>query len=83
MATANEVREYVFKEFIGPARRQGKRTVSFTSSDVHKGMNLRQRYPLVCSAIDTDKFLDFARVTLVKRDGPKQSSTAKWIFSLR
>jgi len=83
MATANEVREFVLKEFIEPARNQGKRTISFTSSDVHKGMVLKQRYPLVCSAIDADKFLDFAKVTLVKREGPKQSSTAKWIFSLR
>jgi len=32
MATANAVREYVLKEFIEPARRKGKRTVSFTSS---------------------------------------------------
>ena len=83
MTTANEVREFVLKEFIEPARKQGKRTVSFTSSDVHRGMSLKQRYPLVCSAIDADKFLDFAKVTLVKREGPKQSSTAKWLFSLR
>ena len=82
MATANEVREYVLKEFIEPARKQGKNTVSFTSSDVHKGMNLVQRYPLVCSAIDADKFLDYAKVNLVKREGPKQSSTAKWMFGL-
>ncbi len=83
MATANEVRLYVFREIIEPARRQGKTNVSFTSSDVHKGMGLAQRYPLVCSAIDADKFLDYAKVTLVKRDGPKQSTTAKWVFSIR
>lgn len=83
MATANAVREYVLKEFIEPARRQGKTTVSFTSSDVHKGMGLAQRYPLVCSAIDADKFLDYAKVTLVKREGPKQSTTANWIFGIR
>lgn len=83
MATANEVREYVLKEFIEPARRQGVKTVSFTSSDVHKGMSLVRRYPLVCSSIDADRFLDYARVILVKREGPKQSSTARWIFDVR
>ena len=83
MATANEVREYVLRTFILPARQRGKKTVSFSSSDVHKGMNLVQRYPLVCSAIDAEKFLDYARVILAKREGPKQSTTARWTFDLR
>jgi hypothetical protein len=83
MATANEVRDYALRTFIAPARRQGKQTVSFSSADIHKGMNLVQRYPLVCSAIDADKFLDYARVILVRREGPKQSTTARWTFDLR
>ena len=83
MATANEVREYVLATFIKPARQRGQRTVSFTSRDMHGGMGLKDRMPLVCSSIDADKFLDFASVILMKRDGPKQSSTVRWTFDLQ
>lgn len=80
MTTANEVREYVLKEFKKPAKMQGETTISFTSSDVHRGMNLKQRYPLVCSVIDAGKFLDFTKVILTKREEPKQSSTSRSFF---
>lgn len=82
MATADEVREYALITFIKPARRRGDKTVSFTSADVHKGMGLKERFPLVCSAIDADKFLDYANVTLAQRDGPRQSSTVRWTFEI-
>jgi 5-methylcytosine-specific restriction protein B len=82
MTTANEIREYVKKYFIIPARRRGERSITFKASDIHKAMGLEQRYPLVCSSIDTDKFLEFASVILVKREGPKQSTTARWTFDL-
>ncbi|MCB2180198.1 hypothetical protein KQH54_03660 [bacterium] len=83
MATANEVREYAKVVYIDPARRLGKSTVSFTSSDIHKGMGLSARFPLVCSSIDASIFQGFASVILAKREGPKQSSTVRWTFELK
>jgi len=82
MATANNVREYAKVTFIEPARRRGENTVAFTSRDIHQGMGLISRFPLVCSAIDAEKFQDYASVILVQRDGPKQSSTVRWVFDL-
>ena len=82
MATAEDVRRYVLVTFIQPARRRGEKTVTFTSTDIHHGMGLKGRFPLVCSSIDADKLLDFASVILVRRDGPKQSSTVRWAFDL-
>jgi hypothetical protein len=82
VATADEVREYVIVTFINPARRRGFNVVSFTSKDIHKGMGLKERYPLVCSSIDAEKFLDLASVILVSRKGPNQSSTVEWTFEL-
>ena len=82
MTTANEVREYALVTFIKPARRRGANTVAFTSTDIHKGMGLEGRFPLVCSAIDAEKFQDYASVILSQRDGPKQSSTVRWVFDL-
>lgn len=82
MATADEVRRYAFKK-IQEAQQKGEKTITFTALEVHKGMGLYQRYPLVCSAIDADKFLDYASVILISREGPKQSTTARWTFDLR
>ena len=82
MATAEKVREYARVTFIEPARSRGEKTVTFTSSDIHKGMGLKSRFPLVCSAIDAGKFQDYASVILVRRDGPRQSSTVQWVFDL-
>jgi len=82
MATADKVREYALITFIKPARNRGDKTVTFTATDIHKGMALQERFPLVCSAIDTDKFLEYASVNLVIREGPKQSSTVRWVFDL-
>jgi 5-methylcytosine-specific restriction enzyme B len=82
MATANDVRRYALVVFIEPARRRGENTVSFSAKDIHNGMSLDNRFPLVCSSIDTDKFLDYASVILVERVGPKQSSTVRWTFEL-
>lgn len=82
MATAEEVRRYALKK-IQEARQKREKTVSFTALEIHKGMGLTQRFPLVCSAIDADKFLDYASVILIRSEGPKQSSTARWTFDLK
>ena len=82
MATADEVRRYALKK-IQEARQKGDKTISFTALEIHKGLGLNQRFPLVCSAIDADKFLDYASVILIKREGPKQSTTVRWTFDLR
>jgi hypothetical protein len=81
-AGADEVRKYAKTVFVTPARRRGEKRVTFTARDVHQGMKLTSKYPLVCASIDAKKFLGFARVSLVKREGIKQGATAKWTFKL-
>lgn len=81
-AGADEIRKYAKRAFITPARQRGEKRVSFSATDVHRGLNLHARYPLVCSAIDAKKFTEFARVSLVKREGVKQGSSAKWTFKV-
>lgn len=82
MTTADEIRHFILKNFIQPARARSEKTVTFSAADIHDGRQLASRFPLVCTSIDTDKFLDYASVTLVSRKGPKQSSTVQWIFAL-
>ena len=82
MSYADEVRMYALVAFIQPARERGQPTVTFTAKDIHIGLGYKRRYSLVCSAIDADKFLDYANVTLLMRGGPEQSSTVEWTFLL-
>jgi len=41
MGTADDVRKYALVTYIEPARQRGEKTVSFTSTDIHKGLQLR------------------------------------------
>jgi hypothetical protein len=44
--------------------------VTVNVGDFHAALGLKNRFPAVCSALDADKFLTQARVTLVRRSGP-------------
>lgn len=79
---SDQIRNYVLENFIIPARKHGEKSVTFTSREIHEGMKLHNSFPLVCNAIDAHKFLVFASVILVSRDGPKRSSTVRWVFDL-
>lgn len=82
LGTADDVREYVLVVYIKPARRRGAKSAKFTAMEIHKGMGLRDRFPLVCSSIDAEKFLEYASAKLVKREGPSESNTVRWTFDL-
>lgn len=83
MTLADEIREYVLVALIKPARRRGEKTATFTALDVHRGMGLQEnRMPAICEALDTQKFLDYTGVTLVQREGPAQSTTARWTLAV-
>jgi hypothetical protein len=82
ISQADEIRKYAKTQFVIPARKKGVARVSFTSKDIHQGMDLESRYPQVCASIDSKKFKEFARVELVKREGPQQGATARWTFKL-
>ena len=82
MIQADRIRYYVLKNYIEPARQRGDSTVRVRASEVHAGLGLKGRFPSVCSALDGDKFLEQAKVTLVQRSGPLQSSTVEWVFNI-
>jgi hypothetical protein len=79
---SDEIRKYAKTHFVIPARKKGDARVSFTARDIHEGLDLASRYPMVCSAIDSKKFAEFARIELTKRDGPQQGATAHWTFKV-
>jgi hypothetical protein len=79
---ADEIRKYAKTHYIIPARQKHQKRVVVTASDIHQGLKLTGRYPLVCSSIDSRKFKDFSRVELIKREGPNQGASARWTFKI-
>jgi 5-methylcytosine-specific restriction protein B len=83
MIQADLIRQYVLKNYIRPARQRGDSTVRVRASEVHTGLGLQSHFPAVCSALDADTFLEQARVTIVTRSGPHQSSSVEWVFAVK
>jgi hypothetical protein len=82
MILADRIRKFVLDQKITPARREERSLIRIRAGAIHSEMNLENRMPAVCGALDADKFLEYADVGLVERSGPEQGSTVEWIFSL-
>jgi hypothetical protein len=82
MILADRIRRYVRDEIILPSRQKGLSSVLVRAGDVHESLDLQNRMPAVCAALDAEKFQDYAQVRLVERRGPRQGSTAEWVFAL-
>ena len=79
---ADRIRLHVITHHIAPARNAGETRARVTSGDVHREMDLQDRVPAVCAALDTQKFLDMAGVTMEERSGPPQGATTTFVFGL-
>ena len=79
---ADRIRLHVMAHHIAPARSAGETRARVTSGDVHREMDLQDRVPAVCSALDTQKFLDMAGVTMEERSGPPQGATTTFVFGV-
>jgi 5-methylcytosine-specific restriction protein B len=83
MILADRIRNYVVKAYIEPARQRDDAVVRIRARDVHLALDLDNRLPAVCGALDAQKFLDFAGVRLVRRTGPHQGAEAEWVFEIK
>lgn len=72
MPIADDIRAYVIKEYIAPARANGQPNVAVRAGDVHKEMGFKNRLPNVCSALGSDKFCQVAQVKRLSIEGPSQ-----------
>jgi len=79
---AEEIRQFAGDRYIVPARKEGGDLVEIRAGDVHKAMNLNNRMPAVCGALDTKLFRDFFNVELVSRKGPHQGANALFEFKI-
>jgi hypothetical protein len=79
---AAEVREYLLKNYIEPARAAKAASVQIRAGDIHKALNFHARLPLVCSALTAVSFRRAYNLRLLKVDGPGQSTTTTFTFGL-
>ena len=79
---SDAVRQHAIENYISPAQRRRERTVSVNVGAVHKALRLGNRVPLVCSALESRKFLRENGLRLVSRTGPPsgQSTTVTYTY---
>ena len=82
---ADQVRDYVRREYVEPARRRGDSTVQIVAGKILKGLRFNTgRAPLVCSALKTRKFLAENKLVLERAEGPRkmQATTVTYTYRL-
>ncbi len=78
MGLHEEIRQHLRESRILPFLRGSNKTLHIAAQEVGAEMNLKDRYPAICTVIDSHRFLDENRLKIVKRVGPGQSSTVEW-----
>ena len=79
---ADRIREHTRTHHIEPARQAGKPTVEVRAGDVHKQLGLKSRFPAVCSALASGKFLRASGLRVLAREGPRQSTTTLFRYAV-
>lgn len=82
MSLADEVREYCKTTYVDPARRNGQKTIEIRSGDVHSALNYRNRYPLVCSAMGSNRFEQMCNLRRISVEGPLNGVSTLFTFEL-
>lgn len=79
---ADMIRAFAEKEYIVPARKNGDKAVAIRAGDVHKKMNLANRMPNVCQALQSKKFTVLTRTTLLSITGPNPGANCIMTFEV-
>lgn len=80
---ADDIRAAALRLFIDPARQRGDAEVSIRAGDLHDTLGLDQAHANVCQALGGSKFQQLAKVPPPRVEGPGQSTTTTYHFSLK
>jgi hypothetical protein len=64
------IREFVAKQYVEKARRQGSPRFMVNAGEVHRAMHLQNRVPQVCSVLQSAKFLEENGLRIAEKSGP-------------
>jgi hypothetical protein len=81
-SVSDTVRQYATDKYVRPTQHRGARTLSINVGEVHRAVALRNRVPLVCQALESDKFLQANELKLISKTGPPsgQSTTVTYTY---
>ena len=82
MSHADDVRAYCKQNYVDVARMKGEKTAAIRSGDVHAALGYKNRYPLVCSAIGSNKFEEMCGVKRISVEGPINGVSTIFTFEL-
>ena len=80
MRPSDQVRKYVYQQYVAPARIAKMSTVTFMSGEIHEALGFSNRLACVCDALATKKFEDTYGVKRMSITGPQHSSTTTFTF---
>ena len=79
---ADKIREYCRDTKIIPAREKGKTIVKIRAGDIRNELNLYNRMPNICSALQSLKFENFANVKRLSIEGPGSGMNCVMTFEI-
>ena len=87
MIQADIIREHALECHVEVARRAHQKTLTIVSGKVEQELRSRNkipenRLPNICQALKGRKFLEMAGVRLLKREGPKASTTTCFHYAI-
>ena len=87
--STDKVRKTASEQYIAPARNRSETTVTIHSGDSNKFLVQNRvlppnRFPIICNALQSKKFLQENHLTLKEVQGPPsgKSSTVKFIYKI-
>lgn len=80
---ADDIRAAALRLFIHPAREKGHAEVSIRAGNLHDALGLDQAHANVCQALGGSKFQQLAKVPPPRVEGPGQSTTTTYHFTLQ
>ena len=78
--TSDRIRQYVFEQYVVPSRKQQSEKVTVRAGDVAKAMHMKTQIPLVCGALQAQKFESQFGISLLERSGPKKGPNTLFTF---
>ena len=80
---SEQVRDYVKRKYVDPAKKAGKKSLSLRAGDIHRELGFTRRIPVVCSALRSRKFQKKCDIKLSYIDGHNNTTAATFTYRLK
>ena len=78
-----QVRQWLKREVIEPARKRHDSTVRIVVGDVARALKLNNRTPLICAALRSRKLLQENHLVIEKDEGPRSGLSTTVVLTYR